>query len=308
MPGSIEKGLNAFRLRKIFFNRVERVLFAGLVLLVILIPLAMGSGLFLSSWELFTQKSFVSVMFGTEWNPARGELSFLPFFTGTLWVTVLSVLFAFPFSLLVAIFLVEYAPVRLSAMMRPAIDVVSGLPSVIFGLWGVLLVVPFVGKIVAPVFGVSMAGYSILAAGLVLALMIMPIMVQVMTEIFTSVPMMLREAAFALGLTKWEVVKTVVLRKSLPGIIAATVLALARAFGETLAVLMVIGNVPQIPATPLSAGATFPTLIANSYGEMFSIPLYNRALMAAAFILFIVVVGFIIISTIILKRVKRGVE
>jgi phosphate transport system permease protein len=271
-------------------------------------PLAMGIGLFLSARGIFLERSLGELFAASRWNPARGEFSFLPFVAGTLWVTLLAVLFALPLSLAVAVYASEYASPRFAAVLKPVVDVVAGLPSVIFGLWGIILVVPFVRDALAPIMGVSSTGYTLLTAAFVLALMITPILVQISIEIFQSVPKTLRQAAYALGATRWEVVKKVVLRKSLPGLIAAVVLALARAFGETLAVMMVVGGVPAVPAGPFDPAATLPTLIANGYGEMSSIPLYGEALMGAAFILFIVVVGFTLISHFVLSRVKRRME
>jgi phosphate transport system permease protein len=234
-----------------------------------------------------------------------GEYTFLPFLAGTVSVTGLALCCALPLSLGVAVYLTEYARSRFKALMKPVIDVLAGLPSVIFGLWGTILIVPFVREVVAPLFGVVSRGYTLLSAALVLAVMIAPVMIQIMIEVLQAVPNALREAVFALGATPWEAVIKVVIPKALPGIIAAVVLSLARAFGETLAVMMVIGNGQSAPDHPLLPASTFPTFIANRYGEMSSDPITHAALMGAAFILFMVVVGFTIISRLVLARVKR---
>jgi phosphate transport system permease protein len=146
----------------------------------------------------------------------------------------------------------------------------------------------------------------VLAGGTVLAIMIFPVIIHISLEVFRSVPQGIREASFVLGATKWQTVKHAVVKKAAPGIIAAIVLGLARAFGETMAVLMVVGNVVKIPSSLLDAAYPLPALIANNYGEMLSIPLYDSALMFAALILLVVVLFFNIISKIIINRVERN--
>jgi len=130
-------------------------------------------------------------------------------------------------------------------------------------------------------------------------------MINILIEIFAAVPKELREASLSLGATNWQTIKFVILRKSLSGIIAAIVLAISRAFGETIAVLMVCGNVPGVPKSLLDAGYPLPALIANNYGEMLSIPLYDSALMFAAFILFIIIFIFNTISRLVLIKIER---
>jgi phosphate transport system permease protein len=169
----------------------------------------------------------------------------------------------------------------------------------------VLLIVPFVKDHVAPFFGTFSTGYTVLTAGVVLAVMIFPVIISVCVEVFNSIPAELREASLSLGATRWQTVKHVVLRRALPGIIAANVLGLSRAFGETMAVLMVAGNVVALPRTVLDPAYPLPALIANNYGEMMSIPLYDSALMLAALILFGVVLVFSVVSRLVLIRVER---
>ncbi len=134
--------------------------------------------------------------------------------------------------------------------------------------------------------------------------MVFPIIIQITIEVFHSIPGELRDASLSLGATKWQTIKLVLLRKALPGIIAANVLGFSRAFGETMAVLMVAGNIPAIPHSPLDAGYPLPALIANNYGEMLSIPLYDSALMLAALVLFVIVILFNLLSRYILSRIN----
>jgi phosphate transport system permease protein len=154
-----------------------------------------------------------------------------------------------------------------------------------------LVIVPLVSEYIAPIFGTNSPGYSILAAGIVMSVMCIPYMLNTLLEIFRTVPLGLREASLSMGATHWESVKHVVLRRCLPGIISAFGLGTAKAFGETMAVLMVVGNRVQIDWSPLQAGYPLPALIANNYGEMMSIPMYDSALMFAALLLFAIIVG-----------------
>jgi phosphate transport system permease protein len=279
-----------------------------LTLLPGLVVALMVLGLVLRSKSILVLKSIPSLLFSTAWHPLRGEFGLLPFIAGTLWVTFVAMVIAIPISLLTAIFLSEYAPRFVREAARPIIDLLAGLPSVVYGVWGVLMVVPFVSNQVAPLFGAKSSGYSILAGGIVLAIMVFPTIIHVSLEVFTSIPHSLREASLSLGATRWETVKHVVLRKGGQGIIAAVVLGLSRAFGETMAVLMVVGNIPKVPKSIFGAGYPLPALIANNYGEMMSIPLYDSALMLASLVLLLVVLVFNILARIILVRAERKAE
>ena len=192
---------------------------------------------------------------------------------------------AIPLSLLTAIYLSEYAHRRVRELAKPLVDVLAGIPSVVYGVWGVLVIVPLIKDHIAPAFGSFSTGYSVLAGGIVLAVMIVPV-----------------------GATKWQTVKSVVMRRALPGVIAAMVLGLSRAFGETMAVLMVVGNVPRAPATILDPAYPLPALIANNYGEMMSVPLYDSALLLACLVLLLVVLFFNAASRTILARVERSTQ
>lgn len=284
-----------------------------------LIVLLMALALYARARPILAAKSLGELIFSSSWHPLKGEFGFYPFILGTLWVTALAMIISIPLSLLTAIYLAEYASARVRGVVKPLIDLLAGIPSVVYGLWGVLAVVPLIRGYVAPLVGRSLGfipllaaenltGYSVLAGSIVLALMVFPIIIAVTEEVLRSVPDGLREASLALGATRWQMVKHVVMRKALPGIVAAIVLGFSRAFGETMAVLMVVGNVAMIPSSIFDPAYPLPALIANNYGEMMSIPLYGSALLGAGLVLLLVVLCFNIMARIILRRVlgERG--
>jgi len=264
-------------------------------------------GLYGKSRSILAVRSFGELLLGSSWHPLKGEFGLYPFLIGTFWVTFAAMILAVPISLLCAIYLSEYAPRRVREIIKPVVDLLSGIPSVVFGVWGVLMIVPLVAKI-APLFGKYSSGYSVLAGAIVLAIMVFPTIIHVSMEVFASVPQSLRDASLSLGATKWETVKHVVLRKGLAGMLASIVLGFSRAFGETMAVLMVVGNIPMIPKSPFDSAYPLPALLANNYGEMMSIPLYDGALMLAALVLLLIVLIFNVIARIVLMRAERKAE
>lgn len=274
--------------------------------LSLLLVVAMAVGLYFKSAPIFEDHSLWELLSASEWKPFKNKFGFFPFIMGTVWVTSIALLLAMPLSLLTAAFLTEYSRSWVKRWVYPALDILAALPSVIYGVWGTLLIVPWISDKLAPHFVEYSSGYTVLAAGIVLSVMILPLLVSLLVEIFSTVPQELRDASQSLGATRWQTIKKVVIRRSLPGILAAVVLALSRAFGETIAVLMVCGNLPQAPHSLFDACYPIPTLIANNYGEMLSLPLYEAALMFAALILFVVVLLFNLLSRIILYRIKKA--
>jgi len=266
------------------------------LVILLLMPILLAVGLYLKSLPVLHDQSFFDLLTESEWKPMQGKFGFLPFITSSLWVTFLSIIIAAPVCVLTAIYLTQYAKKSILAFMHPVIDILAGLPSVIYGVWGILIVVPFISKTVAPFFGIQTSGYTILAGALVLSIMIIPFILNILIEIFRTIPEELTEASLSVGATKWETIKYVLLKKANPGIISATGLGVARAFGETIAVLMVVGNVVKVPTSIFDSGYPLPALIANNYGEMLSIPMYDSALMLAALILFAIVLLFNFLS------------
>lgn len=256
--------------------------------LLISIPVLITVGLLWKAFPLMEKYALTDLIFSSKWSPLKHQFGFLSFIFSSAYVTLLSFLLSAPICLFAAIYLTEFSHRRLSLIMVPVIDILAGIPSVVYGVWGVIVVVPCISQI-APVFGTATTGYSLLAGGVVLALMCVPYMLNMLIEVFRTIPVGLKEASLSLGATNWEVVKHVVIRKGFPGIISAFGLGIAKAFGETIAVMMVVGNTLGISWSPFSPGYPLPALIANNYGEMMSIPDYDAALMFAALLLFIII-------------------
>lgn len=272
--------------------------------------------LILRAWPILSVHPLPDLVFGKIWKPHAGLFGFWPFIAGTFWVTILGVLLAVPPCLLVALYLSEYAHKTTQTAAKPVLDLLAAIPPVVYGVWGLLAVVPFVEDVLAPsakrwlnfipLFAVNQpTGFSIAAGGIVLAVMIAPLIISVVYEIFGTVPNELRHASLALGATRWQTLRRVVVPQVLPGIVAGIVLGASRALGETIAVLMVVGNVAKIPGSIFDAAYPLPALIANNYGDMMSIPLYDAALLSAALVLLVVILIFNILSTLVLQRALR---
>ena len=274
----------------------------GSMVLVLIVPVLIAYGLIAKSTPLFQDNLIVDILMGSDWKPVRGSFGFLPFIAGSVYVTLMALLIATPLCLLTAIYLTHYARKRTLRLMHPIIDILAGIPSVVYGVWGILVIVPLVSDTIAPMFGVSTSGYTLLSGALVLAVMIIPFILNIMIEVMRSIPEELTESSMALGATRWQSVKKVIMRKAAPGLASAVVFGLSRAFGETIAVLMVIGNVPKVPASVFDPAYPLPSLIANNYGEMLSIPRYDAALMFAALILFVIVLLFNLASRFFITR------
>ena len=292
--------------RRIYKDKIARSVMLVLTWLSLFLLVAIGIGLFFKSRLILSEHSIWSLLSGSAWKPLSGEFGFLPFIVGTLFVTALSIAIALPISLLSAIYLTEYAKSWVKRIVFPIFDILAGIPSVVYGVWGTLIIVPWIADRLGPRFVDYTSGYTVLASGVVLGVMILPILVSLLIEIFTIVPQDYREASASLGATKWQTCWKVILRKALPGIVAAVVLSISKAFGETIAVLMVCGNYAGIPRSLFDPCYPLPALIANNYGEMLSLPLYESALMFAAFILFFIILIFNIFSRWILRNIEKN--
>jgi phosphate transport system permease protein len=233
---------------------------------------------------------------GREWNPVRKEFGALPFIYGTVMSSVIALIIAVPLSLGVAIFLVEQAPRRIARPVGFLVELLASIPSVVYGLWGIFVLAPFLREYIEPalarVFGWlplfrgTPTGIGLFTGGIILAIMITPIISAVVRDVLTAVPVSQREAALALGATKWETTR-VVLANASSGIAGAIILGLGRAIGETMAVTMVIGNRPEISASVFDPSYTIASVIANELKEATD-DLQISALIEIGLILFLV--------------------
>lgn len=230
------------------------------------------------------------------WDPVKGEFGALPFIYGTVVSSVIALLISVPFSLGIAIFLVEQAPHYISRPVGFLVELLAAIPSVVYGLWGIFVLAPFLRNYIEPplakvlgwlpLFKGSITGIGLLTGGIILAIMVTPIISAVVRDVLAAVPGSQREAALALGATKWEMIR-VVLVNGAPGIAGAIILGLGRALGETMAVTMVIGNRPQISPSLFEPSYTIASAIANEFTEATG-DLYLSALVELGLILFLV--------------------
>lgn len=232
------------------------------------------------------------------WDPVHGDYGALPFMFGTFVTSILALVLAVPFGVGCAVFLAEYAPARLSAVLSFLIELLAAIPSVIYGLWGFLVLCPWMQATVnpwladrfgaIPLFGGPPVMTNVLAAGIVLTVMVLPFITAVSRDVLKLVPEQVRLASLGLGATKWETVRSVVLPAARSGIAGAVMLALGRAIGETMAVVMVVGNDPAIHASLLQPGYSMPALLANQFNESYTDPLQLSALLEIALVLFVI--------------------
>jgi len=258
------------------------------------------------SFFLLENQSIGDLLFSSTWKPFSNKFGLFAVIIDTLLVTAISLVIAIPVSLFTAIYITEYAPARVRSTIRPFIDVLAGVPSVVFGLCALLVFVPVVRDVIAPFFGANISsGFCVFTASLILSIMVFPIIISLCIESFSSVPLALKEASLSLGATKWETVKKVLFRASGPGVLSAIFLGFGRAFGETIAVAMVIGNQELIPSSLFGPGQTLASLIANNYVEINSIPLLESAIIFVALILFLVVLVFNLGAYLIMKKASQ---
>lgn len=282
-------------------------------LLIVVITAALAA----RSWPILSAYPLAELLTGQVWQPMRGLFGFAPFIAGSIAVTSVAMAFAVVPAVFSGIYLAEYTSSRTRSALKPLIDLLVGIPSVVYGLWGVLFIVPLVRDHIGPLSDRTLgqfipffartnpSGYGLLAAGFVLAVMVFPLIVAVTEEVLRSVPREMRETLLSLGATRWETTRCIMRRAALSGTLAAIVLGFSRAFGETLAVMMLIGNTPRIPSSLFDAAYSLPALIANNYGEIMSVPLYESALMGAALLLLLVVLGFNVMARLVIMRLTK---
>lgn len=285
-------------------NIVSNGWMAIAVAIILILPFALLVGLIWKAIPVLKVTPVFELLFSEIWQPGQGKFGFFAFIVSSVMVSFIGILIMIPLGLLPAIYLTQFASGSFLSVMRSVIDVLAGIPSVIHGVWGVLIVVPFVSNFLAPWFGKESAGYTIVAGGIVLAVAVIPYVLHMLLEVFRTIPIELKEASLSLGTTYWETIKKVVLKKASPAIIVVYVLGLSKAFGETIAVLMVVGNVVKIPESLFDPGYPLPALIANNYGEMLSIPMYDSALLFSALLLFMIVLLFNLTGRFIISKTE----
>ena len=257
----------------------------------------------------------VKFLLSSDWDPVQEKFGALPFIYGTLVTSGLALVIALPVSVGLALFLSEMGPRALRVPVAYSIEVLAAIPSVIYGLWGLFVLVPWLRSSVQPflqqtlgflpIFKGPPIGLGYMAAGVILALMILPTIASVTIEVLKTVPPALKEGALALGATRWESIRISVLPYARPGIIGASLLGLGRALGETMAVTMVIGNTPQISLSLLSPAYTMPSVIANEFAEATS-TLHSSALMEIGLILLVVTLIINVIARFLVWSVTKG--
>ena len=251
-----------------------------------------------SNARLSIKEFGLSFLVGRVWDPIQGEFGALPFIYGTIVSSLLALLIAVPVSLGIAVFLVEQAPRRLARPLAFLIELLAAIPSVVYGLWGIFVLAPFLREYIGPplqralgwlpFFQGTITGIGLFTGGCILAIMVTPIITAVVRDVLAAVPVAQREAALALGATKWETTR-IVLANGAPGIAGAIILGLGRAVGETMAVTMVIGNRSDISASLFAPGYTMASQIANQFTEATD-DLQLSALMAVGFVLFVITI------------------
>ena len=301
------------RLQDVFFHRVTQ----SFSLLVLVALLGIIVSLFINAWPTF-QKFGVQFIWRVEWDIINEEFGAAIAIVGTLASAGIALLIAVPLAFGIALFLTETCPVWLRRPLGTAVELLAAVPSIIYGMFGLFVFAPlFADYFQVPVqqmlggmplvgflFGGSTNGFGILAAGIVLAFMVLPFVAAVMRDVFEIVPPILRESAYGLGCTTWEVVRRVVLPYTQKGVIGGIMLGLGRALGETMAVTFVIGNANRMPTSLFSPGTSIASTLANEFGE--AADFHLSTLFALGFLLF--VITFIVLSAakIMLLRAEKA--
>jgi len=296
-----------------FGDKAFEWLTLGMALVVILL-------VFLIGWQLASGSSAAIQKFGfrflttSTWDPVAEQFGALPFIYGTLVSSLIALLIAMPLSIGTAVYLTELAPRWIRQPLISLIEMLAAIPSVILGLWGIFVMIPWLRNYPFPLlkrffgwtpfFTGPIYGTSMLAGGIIIAIMILPIITSVSREILRSVPNLQREAAYALGATRWEVTRIAVLSYAKKGLFGAVILGLGRALGETMAVTMVIGNTPQIAASLFKPGYTLASVIANEFTEA-TTDVYLQALFEIGLVLFGVTILVNLLAQLLLRTMTR---
>ncbi len=292
-----------------FFRRLTA--FFGLAIVLVLAGIALQMT---RMSALGIERFGLGFLVDTDWNPVAERFGALPFLYGTVVSSLLALVIAVPVALGVAIFLSDLAPRRVRAPLGFVVELLAAVPSVIYGLWGIFVLAPWLRDTVQPALASTLGflplfqgpplGFGMLAGGLILAIMILPTIASVSREVLRAVPGTLRESALALGVTRWEMLRGVVLPCARSGIVGAVILGLGRALGETMAVTMVIGNRPEIDASLFAPGYTMASVLANEFAEA-TTDVYVSVLVEIALLLFVVTLLLNAVARLLVWRVGR---
>lgn len=310
--GRLPRG-SALTVRRTRGDRVARTLAGAAALCLPAVVVAIGVEL----WEaarLAREHLGLAFLWQRTWDPVGLHFGALPFLYGTVVSTALAVALAGPAGVLIAIYLADMAPAWLQRPLGTLVELLAAIPSVIYGLWGVFVLIPWLRAAVelplgshlgwVPLFAGPVYGPGLLAAGVVLAIMIVPTVAAISREVLLALPRDQRDAALALGVTRWEMIRHVLLPAARRGIVGALGLGVGRALGETMAVTMVIGNTPRISASMLAPGYSLASVIANEFTEA-STPLYLSALVELALVLFAVTLAVNVLARLLVREARR---
>jgi phosphate transport system permease protein len=313
--GTARRVHRGLRIREAVFRRSTRVAAVGVLILLggVIASLIDGS---IPAFQAFGWHFLVN----ERWNPVTENFGALPAIYGTVVTSFIAMLIAVPIGLMIAFFLTELCPRWLRRPIGIAIELLAGIPSIIYGIWGLFVFAPFLQQtlqpflintlgntpLIAPLFSGAPYGIGMLTAGLVLAIMVLPFVTSISRDVFEAVPAVLKEAAYGIGCTRWETVRYVVLPYARVGVVGGIMLALGRALGETMAVTFVIGNAHRISASLLAPATTISASIANEFTEAVG-DLYTSALIALGLILFVITFLVLAAARYMLMRIERRV-
>jgi phosphate transport system permease protein len=302
-----------------FGDNVFRYLTLGAALLVLVLLSGVILSLILGSIPVLRTLG-LDFLISQSWNPVTDKYGALPAIYGTIVTSFVAMLIAVPVGLMIAFFLTELCPQWLRRPIGIAVELLAGIPSIIYGIWGLFVFAPFLQATLQPflintlgnvpglgsLFAGPPYGIGMLTSGLILAIMVLPFITSITRDVFEAVPPVLKEAAYGLGCTTWEVTRNVVLPYCRVGVIGGVMLALGRALGETMAVTFVIGNAHRISASILAPGTTISATIANEFTEA-TTDLYTSALIALGLILFVITFIVLAIARYMLMRIERRI-
>jgi phosphate transport system permease protein len=309
------KVLGRLRLNDIFFRNLTR----GAAIAVLIILGGVMFSLVAGSWPALSTFGF-NFLIEERWNPVTERFGAIGPIYGTIVTSFIAMLIAVPVGLMIAMFLTELCPIKLRRPIGIAIELLAGIPSIIYGIWGLFVFAPFLQQYIQPaliaafgeipllstLFAGPPYGIGVLTAGLILAIMVLPFITSISRDVFDAVPPLLKESAYGLGCTTWEVMRFVVLPYTRVGVIGGVMLGLGRALGETMAVTFVIGNAHKISGSILAPGTTISATIANEFTEAVG-DLYTSALIALGLILFVITFIVLAVARYMLMRIEKRV-